>query len=65
MLNSDGSELEMVAGAGDYYEDFKYLRREIKIDNDSPSALSFRLNDVVVINDSSKNLWQRTVLNSR
>ena len=65
LLNSDGSELEMVAGAGDYYEAFKYLRREIKIDNDSPTALAFRLNGVVVVNDSSKNLWQRTVLNSR
>jgi len=65
LLNSDRSALEMVAGTGDYYEAFKYLRQKTKIDSASPTARAFRINDVVVVNDSSKNLlWQRAVLDS-
>src|SRR5262249_43516726 len=62
LLNSDGSALEMVTGAGDYYEAFNYLRRKTGIDSDSPTAQAFRKNDVVVVNDTSKTLWQRAVL---
>ncbi len=64
LLNSDGSALEMVAGAGDYYEAFNYLRRKTKIDSDSPTALAFRKNGAVVVNDSSKNSSQRSDLDS-
>ncbi|HZF37384.1 MAG TPA: GAF domain-containing protein, partial [Blastocatellia bacterium] len=64
LLNSDRSALEPVAGAGDYYEAFKYRRQRTKIDSDSPAARAFNLNDVVVVNDSSKNPWHRAVLDS-
>src|SRR5215470_8161293 len=64
LLNSDGSALEMVAGAGDYYKAFNYLRRKTRIDSDSPTARAFKTNDAVVVNDSSKTLWQRAVLDS-
>ncbi len=64
LLNSDGSALEMVAGAGDYYKAFNYLRRKTRISSDSPTARAFKTNDAVVVNDSSKTLWQRAVLDS-
>jgi signal transduction histidine kinase/GAF domain-containing protein len=62
--NSDASVLEMVAGTGDYYEAFKYHRRETEIFSDSPTAMAFGTNNPVVVNDSSNNLWQRRVLES-
>lgn len=64
LLNTDKSALEMAAGAGDYHEAFKYSRRKTRIDSQSPTAMAFKTNDVVVVNDSSKTLWQRAVLES-
>jgi signal transduction histidine kinase len=64
LINSDGRALEMVAGAGEYYEAFNYLRRKTIIASDSPTARAFKKNHVIVVNDSSKNLWQRAVLDS-
>ncbi len=62
LLKADENALEMVAGTGDYYEAFKYIRQKTKIDSDSPTALAFRKKDVVVVNDSSEDPWQKSVL---
>src|SRR5262245_55725223 len=64
LLNSNGSALEMVTGAGDYYRAFRRLRRKIRIDSDSPTALAFEKNKSVVVNDLSRGLWRKTVLDS-
>jgi signal transduction histidine kinase len=64
LLNSDGSALEMVTGAGNYYKAFRRLRRKIRIDSDSPTALAFEKNKSVVVNDLSRGQWRRTVLDS-
>ena len=56
--------LEMIAGAGDYYQVFQAIRQEIAADSDSPTALAFKNNCVVVINDSQRDDWQRKLLES-
>lgn len=64
LLNRDEDALEMVAGAGEYYEEFKSLRWKTKIKSDSPTALAFVKDSKVVVNDSERNHWQQSLLKS-
>ena len=62
LLKPDENALEMAAGTGDYYEAFKFIRQKTNIDSDSPTALTFRKKSLVVINDSSEDPWQKSLL---
>ncbi|MEP7339160.1 MAG: GAF domain-containing protein, partial [Acidobacteriota bacterium] len=64
LLSDDGTALEMAAGVGDYYDAFKLRRQKTLIMGDSPTALAFRQNGVVVVNDSRMDPWQADVLRS-
>jgi signal transduction histidine kinase len=62
LLKADENALEMATGTGDYYEAFKYIRRKIAIDGDSPTASAFREKRAVVINESAREPWRKSLL---
>jgi signal transduction histidine kinase/GAF domain-containing protein len=57
LVRPGGQALTMAAGDGFYYEALRQVRRTIGVEGGSPTALAYRRNNKVVVNDAAKDQW--------